>query len=190
MYSIPNDRCMRTRAASLLTVLLLAGCSRDTHTIDVAAPYGDGKVLAEIHATWSPSSETRAFAGAARLKETESRFQYRVNVRNRQGKKLLIRLSDFALTDKAGLEIGRDEKRAECVIGADGADALLSGEVWVPQRLAKAVHGFGIGRYAVPLEDKERTLYRDWLLKGRPDAAAEIDAEIARSAAAPPCALP
>jgi len=187
MYMTTNDRFAMTRTATLLMLVFLVGCRRDTSKIDLVAPFDDGRVLAEVRATWSPGAEKRTFAGGRRLKETEQRFQYKVDVRNRQSDKLLVRLDTFALIDKAGLEIGRDETRVECVLSADGADALLSGEVWLPERAAKDVHGFAVGHSAVPLDDKGRAFYRDWLLKGRPGATAEVDAEIARDAAAPAC---
>jgi len=39
----------------------------------------------------------------------------------------------------------------------------------------------------VPLSERGRAFYREFLLRQRPDAAAQIDAELAAYASAPPC---
>jgi len=60
--------------------------------------------------------------------------------------------------------------------------------VWVRKRDAERVRDFRIGRFAAALGDKRRARYRAWLLQGRPGEDAAIDQEIARQAAAKPCA--
>lgn len=187
MDLISDNRLTRKCAAALLALVFLAACTRDTNKVDLVAPFDADRVLAEGRATWSPSGETRAFAGGTRLKEPEVRIPYRVDVHDLQCDKLLVRLGNFTLTNAAGLALGHDEKRVECVVAADGADALLSGEVWLPESSAKEIHGFVVEHSALPLDGKNLALYRDWLLKGRPGATADVDAEIAREAAAPAC---
>ena len=61
----------------------------------------------------------------------------------------------------------------------------MSGDLWLGREASTRIKDFRVADHAVPLSDPGRALYREWQLQGRPGAAAEIDAEIARYAAAP-----
>ena len=173
--------------AGMWMLIALSGCSRDTHTMPLAAPFDARTTLGEVHATWKNSGEERAFAQAVRLKEPEVRFQYRVDVDNRSGDKLFVRLGDFQLLGPDGLEVGKDTVRIDCTLAAGKAPGVLAGEVWVPRAHADKIGGFRATAFAVPLGERGRTRYRDWLLRGQPDNTAEVDAELARYAAATEC---
>lgn len=177
---------MRTVVLGALGIAL-AACARDTTTEPLVAPFNERTILGEVSAVWSNTSEERGFAGGTRLQEPEIRFQYRVDVRNRLGDKLFVRPGDFQLVDEHGLALGSDGASVECSLGSGATQAILTGDVWVRKRAVSKVRTFRIARFAVPLNERGRGLYREWLLQGRPGAAAAIDAEIARYAAAPPC---
>lgn len=172
----------------ILTVALaLVACSSDGDAVKLVAPFNERTVLGEVTAVWKSTGEERGFAAGARLKEPQARLRYRADVRNRLGDKLFIRLGTFQLVDDAGLEIGSDSASVECTLATGASQAVLAGDVWVPKQAVGKVRGFHLEHFAVPLNDRGRALYREWLLQGRPADTAAIDAEIARYAAAPPC---
>ena len=165
---------------------LLASCSHDD-TIKLAAPFNENTIVGEVSAVWSNTAAERGFAGGDRLKEPEVRFRYRLDVRSKLGDKLFVRLGGFELVGENGLPLGSDQTNVECIVGSGATPAILQGDVWIPKRVAGSVKAFRVSHLAIPLSDRGRALYREWLLQGRPGAAAEIDAEIARHAAAPAC---
>jgi len=168
------------------SVMLTTGCSRDAHTLPLSAPYNDDTV-GVLSATWTNSGEERAFSGGARLKEPEVRFRYRLDARNDGKDKLYLRLSDVTFADSDGLALGSDPARIACTLNAGQTDGILAGDIWVPKAAAEKVHGVRVSRVAVPLGTAEVTRYRAWLLQGRPNETAQVDAEIAALAAAPTC---
>jgi hypothetical protein len=177
------------RAVGLALLLLgpLAGCGRNRNTVRLVAPFDQDVTLGEVTATWDKSGEERAFAGGTRLREPEVRFQYRLDVRNRLGDKLFVRLARFQLVGPNGLGLATDPASVECTLSAGNARAILSGEVWIPKSKAEQARGFQVMHFAVPLNERGRALYREWLLQGRPQRSGDVDSEIARYAAAPPC---
>lgn len=172
--------------AYALLIGLLVSCSHDD-TIKLAAPFNDRTVVGDVSAVWSNTGEERGFAAGDRLAEPDVRFSYRVDVHNRLGDKLFVRLGEFQLVGENGLPLATDPVRVECAL-ADGATrGVLAGDIWVAKHATGMVKAFRVSHFAVPLSDRGRALYREWQLQGRPGAAAEIDAEIARYAAMPPC---
>jgi hypothetical protein len=136
---------------------------------------------------WRNTGEERTFALASRLDETEVRFQYRVDVHNRLDAKLYLQLGKLELLDDDRLSLGSAADEVKCTLGPGKTEALLQGSVWVTKRSAAKVTGFRVYHFGVPLSDRGRAMYREWLLQGRPEEGAAIDAELARYASAPPC---
>jgi hypothetical protein len=180
------------RRLALVGVALIAaavpGCSRSGHTASLAAPYDDDESLGEITAVWDNTGEERGFDGGARLKQPEVRFRYRLDARNRSGDKLFLRLADMQLVDRGGLTLGKHVVQIECTLNAGDTDGVLSGDVWVPKSAVDDIDGFRVTRLAIPLGAHSLQRYRDWLLQGRPNDAAQVDAEVAKHAGAPACA--
>jgi hypothetical protein len=176
-----------------LVCLLLAsplGCSRDSGGVLLTAPFNDRTEIGRVTAVWKNAGEARAFADGVRLAEPEVRFQYRVDVKNDMEHPVFVRLGGFELLSKDGLALGRDDSGVECTVGSRGAEGALSGSVWIPKRSADKVGSFRISHFAVPLNDRGRALYREFLLSTRPGEARAIDAEIAAYAAARGCGEP
>ena len=171
----------------VLPLVTFVGCSRDSGGIQLAAPFNDATEIGRVTAVWENTGEERAFADAARLKEPEVRFQYRVDVKNDMDHPMFVRLGGFQLLSKDGLEVGRDNSNVECIVATQGAQGALSGSVWIAKHSADRVGSFQIGHFAVPLNDRGRALYREFLLSTRPNEAQAIDAEIAAYAAAKGC---
>ena len=169
-------------------LLTLVGCSRDPHTLPLATPWDARSTLGEVHAAWNSSGEERAFANAMRLKEPQVQFRYRVDVNNRSGDKLFVRLANFQLAGGQGLEVAADTARIECTLAAGETPGVLAGELWVPRSQVDKIDGFRISALAVPLSDRGRARYRDWLKEGRTEKGADVEAELAQYAAAPACA--
>jgi len=169
-----------------LAAMLFFGCRRDEGAVLLAPPYADDKI-GDVSAVWSDTGEERAFAEGRRLDGPEVRFRYRVDVRNRLEEKVFLRLEEFNLIAADGVAIAKDPARVECALNAGRTTGVLSGEIWVPKRRVQEVRSFRIGHLSVPLGDRARAAYREWLLKGRPGATTEVDAEIGRYAAVPAC---
>ena len=166
---------------------ILCGCWRDSDGVYVTAPFNDQTKLAEIEAVWRNTGEERAFADATRLAEPEVRFQYRVDVVNRLEDRLYVRIGNLELVDADSLSLGSAAEKINCVLDAGKTEALLDGSVWIPKRAAKKVADFRLERYGVPLSERGRAMYREWLLQTRPGEEAEIDADLTRYANTSPC---
>ena len=178
----------RVRWCRLLPVALLLACSGDPNRVVLAAPFDARAKLAEVTAVWTNTGEERTFAEAARVEEREVRFQYRVNARNRMQDRLYVRLGGFQLAAADGLVLGQDRAGIECTLDTGTTEGVLTGSVWLPKSKVEKVRRFRVSHFAVPLNERGRALYREWLLKKRPEQRAAIDAEIAAYTAAPPCA--
>jgi len=174
-------------ASVILVAVSAAGCSRDHNAIALTAPFNESTKIGEVTATWENAGDERSFADAARLAEPEVRFRFRVDARNKLDDPLFVRLGSFQLVDAAGLTLGTATGEVVCALGAGTTEGVLSGDVWVRKKAANNVGGFRVSHFAVPLSERGRSLYREWLLQGRTQDAAQIDAEIARYASAPPC---
>lgn len=175
------------RFVVVVFLVSLLACSRDSGGVLLTPPFNDATEIGRVTAVWENTGEERAFADATRLKEPEVRFQYRVDVKNDMDHPMFVRLGGFQLLSKEGLEVGRENSNVECIVGTRGAQGALSGSVWVAKHSADRVGSFQIGHVAVPLNDRGRALYREFLLSTRPEEAQAIDAEIAGYAAAKGC---
>src|SRR5512134_3825211 len=98
-----------------LLLLTAAGCNRDEGKVILKPPFDAKAKVGEVTATWQATGEERAFADARKLAAPQVRLQYQVNVANRLADKMFVRLSDFRLTDKNGVELGKDVARVECI---------------------------------------------------------------------------
>jgi hypothetical protein len=182
----------RSRNVSLIahcSVLLLAvaGCNRDEGKVILKPPFDAKAKVGEVTATWQATGEERAFAEGRKLPAPQVRLQYQVNVQNRLSEKMFVRLSDFRLTDKSGVELGKDAARADCVLRVGDSNGVLRGEVWVSKDAADDVSEFAINHFVVPLSEIGLGHYREWVLQGRKGDEASVDAEIVSYAAAPAC---
>jgi hypothetical protein len=175
------------RFAAAALVALAFGCWRDSNGVVLSAPFNDATEIGRVTAVWKNTGEQRSFAGGTRLKAAEVRFQYRVDVKNELDEPLYVRLGAFELVGEDGLSLGRDETVRRCAVAASAEEAVLEGSVWVAQSAAKQVESFRLRRFAVPLSERGRALYREWLLQRRPGQQARIDATLAAHARAPGC---
>ena len=178
---------MSLRIAASLLSALVAACARDAGSVPLVAPYDAGDRLGAVHAIWNNTGEERGFAAGGRLKEPEVRFRYRLDARNRSTDKLFLRLENPELVDDTGLALAQATAALGCVLGVGESEGVLAGEVWIPKSAANRVSGLRVSHFAVPLGERALKRYREWLLQGRPNEAAQIEAEIAKQAAAPPC---
>ena len=145
------------------------------------APFSDDTVVGELTATWSDSGEERPRAGTT---DRERKVTFRVDAVNYLSDGLALRLRDFRLL--AGGAAIDTAAVADCTLAPGATPRVLAGSVWVAASQARAIGGFQVERLAVPLSERGRAFYREFLLLQRPDAAA-IDAELAAYAAEPPC---
>jgi len=167
--------------------LPLSGCWRDADGVYVAAPFNERTKLAQVEAVWRNTGEERAFADATRLDEPQVRFQYQVDVENRLEDRLYLHLGKLELLDDERLSLGTASEEVTCVLDTGKTESLLEGNVWVAKRSAKKVSGFRLERFGVPLSERGRAMYREWLLQSRPGEERAIDAELTEYANAPPC---
>ena len=150
--------------------------------MELLAAFSDDTVVGEIDARWTDSGDRRDVATGA----AEHKLTFRVDVVNRLADPLYLRLRHFRLLLADG---PREDSTAEveCALAPGTTPAVLSGAIWVTGEAAAAVRGFQVDALAVPLSERGRAFYREFLLGQRPGAAAAIDAELAAEAAAAPC---
>lgn len=167
-----------------LVLLLLAGsgCARSAATVELIAAFSDDTVVGELSATWGDTGEERAGAGPNSL---ERKLIFRVDAVNRLSDPLYLRLRDFRLISREGA-LGAPAAIG-CTLAPGATPGVLAGAIWVPARDAQGIRGFEVGRFAVPLSQRGRAFYREFLLRQRPEAAAAIDGELAAYVAAAPC---
>jgi hypothetical protein len=177
----------RTAVVAVAALATFAACHRTPDGLPLTAP-DDATRLGTVSATWQATADERGFAKGARLAEPELRFRYRVDAHNGVGDKLFVRLDRFELVDEKGMTVAAAEESVECTLGAGTSEGALAGDVWVRKRDADRVRDFRIRRFAAALDDDGRKAYRAWLLKGRPGEDTAVDQEIAKQAAAKPCA--
>jgi len=163
-------------------VLAAAGCTRSHGTVELMAPFSDDTVVGELTAAWHDAGEWRLANGPD---TPQRKVVFRIDAVNRLSDRLYLRLRDFRLL--AGGEAIDSAATAECTLAPGTTEGVVAGTLWVPAGLAQRIGGFQIDRFAVPLSERGRAFYREFLLLQRPGAAAAIDAELAAYAAAPPC---
>lgn len=159
----------RGAALALAVLVLVAGCRRREEGVFVTAPFNEHTRLARIDVAWEISGDTLGFD---------------VRAENRLSDRLYLRLGGLRLLDERGEVVGSSQEFRGCILAAGATDSVLRG---VLPRPAADVEGFEIERFGVPLSDRGRAIYREFLLQSGSGAPAEVDAEIAGYAGAPPC---
>lgn len=168
---------------TVLPLLLAWGCTHEAERVFLTAPFNERTEIGEVTADWRHSGDERNVADG----ESEVRIAYRVDVRSRLHDPMYVELSDFRLVGTNGATTRGDGATVKCKLEPGLSEGVLHGNVWVSKHAAERVRDFRVTHFAVPLSDRGRALYREWLLQRRPDETAAIDAEIAQLAAAPPC---
>jgi hypothetical protein len=169
------------RRAALL-VLLCAGCTRSGGTVELLAPFSDDSVVGQLTASWHETGNVRAESAS----EPGAReVAFRVDALNRLSDPLYLRLRDFRLTAGDGTS-ARSAATIECALAPGSTPAVLSGTLWMPSTERATIRGFRLDHFALPLSERGRAFYREFLLQQGREAAA-IDAELAVSTAAPVC---
>jgi hypothetical protein len=171
----------------LVTLLVPGACSRGENGLPLVAPFNSETRIGTVRAVWSVTARERAFADGVRLAEREREVQYRVDVESRLEDKVYVRLATFRLLDEKGIVVAESPLSVECTLGSGRTRGVMTNSVWVPAGSVERIARFGIHSLAVPLGERGRAIYREWLLQSRPGSEREVDAELARQAAAPPC---
>lgn len=167
-----------------------ASCSRNPDAVLLAAPFNDETELGEVMAVWKPTGQERSFADAARLEKPQVEIQYRVDVRNDMKDPIFVRLGDFELLSRDGLALAIDQRQVGCTVAPGQTQGVLTGSVWAAKGAAEQAGRFTIHRFAVPLSERGRALYREWLLERRPGQEKEVETELQGYATAQPCTAP
>ena len=140
--------------------------------MQLLAPFSGDTVDGEITARWTDSGQTRDGGTAA---TTERTLTFRIDAVNRLSDRLYLRLRHFRLLTAEGSREDADA-RVECTLAPGATPAVLTGRVWIAASQATAVRGFQVDYLAVPLSERGRAFYREFLLGQRPNATAAIDA--------------
>lgn len=162
--------------------LLCAGCAHSGGSLELLAPFSDDSVVGEITATWSAGGATRDVGSPVR---TERQVEFRVEALNLLSDRLYVALHHFRLMTADGAT-AESAASVECTLAAGERTAVLTGSLWIGGSAA-AIREFRVDHLAVPLSERGRAFYREFLLRQRPDAMAAIDAELAADAAAASC---
>jgi hypothetical protein len=164
-----------------LLVLLLGclGCSRAEQTIGLKAAFSDETVVGELRPIWTASGEERDSPTGR-----ERRMTLRVDAVNRLSDPVYLRLSNLRLS--AGKGPIAPSTATACTLPPGRTEKIVQIDAWVPVG-ADEHPTIAVDYLAVPLSERGRAFYREFLLQQRPSDAAAIDAEIATYAAAPPC---
>lgn len=165
----------------LILLAVSAGCTRSQQTIDLKAAFSDDTIVGRLEATWSAAQGERTEGHVAQRAVT-----VRVDAVNLLADRLYLRLGGLRLIgphDATAL----DELHRECAIPAHATSTVLQATAWLPAADASAIRGIAVAQLAVPLSERGRAFYREFLLRQRGGPAAAIDAELDRYAAAPPC---
>lgn len=165
---------MRTRTRTLVALLLLlnASCRRAEQGTFVTAPFNDATRLARVDARWQV---------------TPTGLHFQILVENRLADRLFVRLAQPSFRDADGNRLGGSDAGRGCVLAPHASDLVLDGDVALSAADANRVASFDVERFGVPLSDRGRGIYREFLLQQRVRTPAAIDEELARYAAAPPC---
>jgi len=165
-------------------LLLLIGCSRSQRTIELKRPFSDDTIVGTLTAQWNETGIARP-AGVSGAAEREVAFQ--IDVDNRLTDPLYVRFREAQLVGQGGV-IPTADASVACTLAPGHTADVLHGSAWVPATQAGGVRDFRIKYFVLPLSERGRAFYREFLLGQRPNDAASIDAELQTYAAAAPCA--
>jgi len=157
---------------ALLLLLATASCRRAEQGTFVTAPFNDATRLARIDARWQV---------------TPTGLHFQIRVENRLADRLFVRLAQPSFRDADGNRLGGSDVARECVLPPHSSGLVLDGDVPLSAADANRVAWFDVERFGVPLSDRGRGIYREFLLQQRVRSPTEIDAELTGYAAAPPC---
>ncbi len=152
-----------------LLIVTLSSCRRAEPGIELIAAFSAESRVGRLTATWHD-------VGSGHV-------EYRVEVVNQLADPLYIRLGGFTL-QRGGTAVGHAADQSACVAPAGATVSPLAGQMTVDGGPAD---GFEVERFALPLSERGRSFYREYLLQRRPGDTAAIDAEIAAYARAPAC---
>ena len=155
-----------------LAGVFLASCRRREEGVFITAPFNDETRIAKVEAQWEPSA-------------TGLRFEVRVE--NRLADNLFVRVKDFALLGSGGQSLASGATEKACVLPAHATRTVLSGDLDLGGKPVASIAAFEIDRFGVPLSERGRNIYREFLLQQQVRSAADIDAELAAYASAPLC---
>jgi hypothetical protein len=166
---MPMRLTMWMRLASLA---LVAGCSRSEQTIELKAAFSDDTVVGRLGASWRPAAEPRA-------------LDVRIEAVNELADRLYVRIQNVRLIGPDG-PIAIPDADSQCTLPAKGKHALIETRARIPVDAA-SIRDIQVDQLAVPLSERGRAFYREFLLRKRGGPVREIDAELDAFAAAPPC---
>jgi hypothetical protein len=172
----------RRRAWLVAPLLLCAGCARSSGSVELMAAFSDDTVVGQLTARWDAPSARRDATPAGR----DCTLALHVDALNRLSDPLYVRLRDVRLIGPGGA-YAVAPAAVECALAPGPTRGVLAGSVALPCTDATGVRAFRVDALAVPLSQRGRSFYREFLLGQRPSEAAAIDTEIAALAAAPPC---
>lgn len=175
---------MRRAARTILVLLALsAGCTRSEQTIDLKAAFSDDTIVGHLAATWHTAEERTGENVAERA------VTVRVDAVNLLADRLYLRLGGLRLIGP-NRPIALDQTHSECAVPANGTSTVLQATAWVPAADASAIRGIEVEQLTVPLSERGRAFYREFLLRKRGGPVTTIEAELDSYAAAPPCPNP
>lgn len=160
------------RLAFLALLLVGTSCRRGEERVFVTAPFNDATRLGRVEAQWAP---------------TAGGLHFEVRVENRLADRLFVRLGDFTLLDRELQPLVRSTETGACVLAPKSTGLVLRGDIVLARAEVARVSSFDVTRFGVPLSERGRGIYREFVLQQRVRTPAEVDEEIAGYVAAPPC---
>jgi hypothetical protein len=157
----------------LLWIALTVGCQRGPSALYITAPFNEETRLARVDATWQVAEGGQA--------------KYSVQVENSLADRLYVRLEGFSLTGAHGKALAQAVGQGACVLARGQKATVIAGDLLLPAEAAGHIDGFDVKRFGVPLSERGRAIYREFLLQSQKFSGAEVDAELAGYQNAPPC---
>jgi hypothetical protein len=172
---------MTRRWWGVLVLLSCAACTRSNRPIELKPAFSDDTVVGELRPSWSVTNDARGSGDAL-----ERRVVVRVDAVNNLSDPLYVRLTKVRLIGPNGPTRVEDAS-VTCALASGETTALLQGSAWVPATDIDRLRALQVDQFTVPLSERGRAFYREFLLLQRPSDASSIDAEIATYATAPTC---
>jgi hypothetical protein len=166
--------------AALTVALQCVGCTRSGGRMELMAAFSDDTVVGELSATWTDATASDRSAQPGR------QVHVRVQVSNRLADRLYVELREFRLLTADGNTVTVGS--AACALAPHAIGVMLERDVLFPANAGNSVRGFRVDPLAVPLSERGRAFYREFLLAQQPGSADHIDSVLAGYAASPPCA--